>query len=428
MSFYSLQRRLESTKRRIRILSSLRRLVGLSEKENITDKQWSVLESKLFSVQEPLLTRIKTAERKYVTVSKFASTSYNMNIVLGEIELDLSKAIIFFDTYLDILSQRRLPLLGRMLGGCDVIAWDALNKNHPALAIMEFPIVFCDRGFGASIIREGITFPGNIINPIPLLQIPYSRLGAKYDLTSIIHEAGHEAMVRLGLNHTLPKVIRTSLYHAGAPQNICSMFALWTSEIGPDFWGFCSSGTAQTSSVKEIFSLPPDNVFQISWGDPHPPVYIRILLSIEWCRKQWGRGEWDYWEKEWDTLYPIKNTSIENAKILDKCRKYIPLVTKTLFKTRFSTLNGKTIPDLFDMSSIAPSRIASIANTLQSGRLNLKGISPCIQLAVFRFIRDNMNFSEDFIDRIMTEWLVMLGARRLMFEVGPSRKKIINSK
>jgi hypothetical protein len=397
--------------------------VDLSEKENITNKQWSVLESKLFSIQEPLLARLKAAERKYMTVSNFVSSFYNMNIVLGEIELELSKAIIFFDTYLDILSQRRLPLLGRMLGGCDVIARDALNKYHPALAIMEFPIVFCDRGFGASIIREGITFPGNIINPIPLLQIPYSRLGAKYDLTSIIHEAGHEAMMRLGLNHSLPKVIRAGLYHAGAPSNICSLFALWMSEIGPDFWGFCNSGSAQTSSVKEIFSLPPDHVFQISWGDPHPPVYIRILLSIDWCRQQWGRGEWDYWEKEWERLYPIKNTSKENAKILDTCRSYIAIVTKILFRSRFTTLGGKTIPDLFDMLSIAPWRISSIANTLKLGRLNLKGLNPCIQLAVFRYIRDNMNFSEDFIDRIMTEWLVKLADTRLMLEVGPSRNR-----
>lgn len=136
-----------------------------------------------------------------------------------------------------------------------------------------------------------------------------------------------------------------------------------------------------------------------------------------------GQGEWDYWEKEWDTLYPIKNTSRENAKILDTCRRYISIVTKILFRNKFSTLNGKTIPDLFDMSSIAPSKISLIANTLKSGRLNLIGINPCIQLAVFRFIRDNMNFSEDFIDRIMTEWLVKLADRRLMLEVSPIRKR-----
>jgi hypothetical protein len=79
-----------------------------------------------------------------------------LNSVLGHIELELTKAVTFFDTFLDMLTQRLVPRLGALLAGCDILALDALGKEHAALRIIEPPLVFCDRGFGASILREGI--------------------------------------------------------------------------------------------------------------------------------------------------------------------------------------------------------------------------------------------------------------------------------
>ena len=207
----NLQKRYESTSRRIKILSSLRSVVNLSEKENILDRQWSAIETQLFSIQGQLMSRLKSSGKSYLSNLHKSGAASELNHILGKIDLDLSTAIIFFDTYLDVLSQRKITELGRILAGCDVIAWDALNKDHPALFIIEPPIVFCDRGFGASIIREGAWFPGNIRNPVPLLQIPYSRLSSKHELTSIIHEAGHEVMTRLDLVRILPVALKAGL-------------------------------------------------------------------------------------------------------------------------------------------------------------------------------------------------------------------------
>jgi hypothetical protein len=219
-------------------------------------------------------------------------------------------------------------------------------------------------------------------------------------------------MVRLGLVSALPKIFRLVLTRAGAPDTIKELFTLWTSEIGPDFWTFCAGGIAQSASIKEILALPSNHVFRISWVDPHPPPYLRVLLCFEWCRQVWGRGDWDNWEKEWIELYPLEDVPIETQKLLKKSMEYLSLVSRALLNTKFRVLNRKTIPDLFNLPALAPAELKKIAMTADSGALNLKGLSPCAQLAVFRLVRERGKLKEEVIDRIMTRWLIKLGEKR----------------
>lgn len=66
------------------------------------------------------------------------------------------------------------------------------------------------------------------------------------------------------------------------------------------------------------------------------------------------------------------------------------------------------------MSKLAPENIERIVRTSESGTLNLKGLRPCAQLAVFRLIRNKKKYSEEVIDKVMTDWLIRLGqARRI---------------
>lgn len=409
---HSLAQRVESLGIRIETLSSLKALVNLPADHDIRKRQWKVIESQLKVVEARLLSRLKRGGRAYLPQINKQIAARKLNNLLGEIELEMSKAFTFFDTYMDVLTQRHTPELGRLLAGCDMLALDALKKDHPALAIIEPPLVYCDRGFGASTLREGVMLPDHIPNPIPLIQIPYSKLKEKYNLTSILHEAGHEAMVRLGLTSTLPKVLRHALEREGASDAIKDLFSLWTSEIGPDFWTFCASGLAQAAGIKEILALPPGHVFRISWTDPHPPPYLRVLLSFEWCRQVWGRGDWDNWEKEWLELYPLKDAPVETERLFKQARSYLPAISRAFLYTKFRVLNRKAIPDLFNLSALTPSDLQRIAKTASSGALNLKGLSPCTQLAVFRIIRDQGKITEEEIDRIMTMWLIKLGEKR----------------
>lgn len=407
----SFERRVDSARLRIADLLALRQLVGLSRESDISSRQWAALERQLRAAEARLNGRLRRATDQHLAHTSDIRAARSLNAALGDIELELSRTYTFFDTYMDALTQRYSRRLGPLLAGCDVLAWDAMGKDHPALRIVEPPLVFCDRGFGASIIRESVRMPDGTPNPIPLIQIPYSRLKEKCNLTSVLHEVGHQALMRLGLVTTLPNVLRGALGRAGVSSVTRDMFALWSSEIGPDFWTFCTSGMAAAAGLREILALPPSHVFRVSWTDPHPPPFARVLLGFEFCRYQWGRGDWDEWEREWRALYPLDMAPRVERKVLVEAVAHLPLVAKTLFTTRFKTLDGRRLPELFRLSDLSPPALARLAAGVRSGTLRLAGVSPATQLAVFRFIRERTRVSDATLDRIMSRWLTRLGRR-----------------
>lgn len=406
---HNFRSRIESLGLRIESLSTLRKSVALPAPHDISERQWFVLESELKAVELRLLRRLKRISKTYLPQLHETAAAQILNSGLGEIELEMSKAFAFFDTYADLLTQRLMPEIGQLLAGCDVLARDALGKNHPALTIIEPALVYCDRGFGASTLREGVNLPGRGRNPMPLIQIPYSRLKEKCNLTSIFHEAGHEAMVRLNLVGTLPKAFSEALEKAGASGVVRDSFALWSSEIGPDFWAFCACGMAQSATIREILALPPAQVFHISWGDPHPPPFLRALLTFDWCRQVWGDGVWDDWEKSWRALYPLRGIAPETGELLKKMTEFIPVIGRVLLNAKFRSLNGKTIPELFDFAAIAPAALKKAAQTSANGKINLKGFAPAVQLCAFRLFKEEKRIPAEKLDRIMTKWLLKLG-------------------
>lgn len=296
-----------------------------------------------------------------------------------------------------------------MLAGCDRLAWESIHRDHPALAIVEPPLVYCDRGFGASTLREGARLRDGTANPLPLIQIPYSRLSEKCNLTSIFHEVGHEAMVRLGLVSSLPRALRSALEQAGAPAIIRDFFALWSFEIGPDYWAFGTSGLAAAGAMREILGLPPAEAFRISGGDPHPPPDLRVLLLTECCRQQWGSGIWDDWERNWRELYPISEAT-GAREVLRECRERLPLVARVLRTTRYRVLGGRCLPELFQLGALHPARLLPHAADPESP--GFRALSPAAQLAVFRLIKERGSLSETELDRVMTLWLSRLPSRR----------------
>ena len=407
---YDFPRRIESVRLRLSSLDSLRALVALKPEYDLTDRQWAALQSQLAAEKTHLLSKLKNGARKYLPMAKDPKSARSLNALLGEVELEMSRAFVLFDTYADVLTQRHSPEIGPLLAGCDALAQDALNKDNPALSLIEPPVVYCDRGFGASTLREGVLFPNRIPNPLPLIQIPYSRLKEKHNLTSILHEAGHEAMVRLNLVKTLPMAFSQALEKAGAPDDIRELFALWTSEIGPDFWTFCCSGMAQPGTLKEILALPSSHVFRVSWTDPHPPPYLRVLLSIECCRQVWGIGMWDRWEKDWRELYPMEEAHREEEKILSDSAKFLPVIARTLLYTKFKVLEGRAITSLFSLAEMAPGNLEMAVEDLRLEKLKMD--SPCKQLSAFRFLRERFAIDESSLDEMMKRWLVKIGGKK----------------
>jgi hypothetical protein len=404
-----LRRRIQSIQYQIESLAGLRRLVMLPPGATITKRQWAVIEPQLGASSERLSARLRRASDVLLPNIGARRAARELNGALGQIELDMCRAFTFFDTYMDVLTQRHSPELGPILAGCDVLALEAMRRDHPALALIEPPLVYCERGVGAAIARESVPFPDGSSNPMPLIQIPYARMSEKYNLTSLLHEAGHQALHRLQLVDKLSKLVAVALTESGASTTLAGLFALWMSEIGPDFWAFGLTGFAEAAAAQELFAMPASQALRIAGGDPHPPPYIRVLLCFDWCSRAWGRGMWDDREREWLEMYPLTGVPSETRQLLEEARRYVPVVGKALFAANFRVLGGRRLLDLLDLPAVAPARLQEIA---RARVVDLKGLSPCAQLAAFRMIREGRQVAEDRLDALMTEWLTGLGKER----------------
>lgn len=175
ISHNELYRRFISVSNKVKMLSSLRRSAALPADYDIAESQWSAIESPLFAIEAKLRTCLKKEGREHLRLIHQAEAKRALTMVLGKMELELSNAFIYFDTFVDLLSQRHLPEMGLLLGGCDVLAWDALRKDHPALSLIEKPLVSFNRGFGASILREGVPLPDARRIPLQPFKSPIPR-------------------------------------------------------------------------------------------------------------------------------------------------------------------------------------------------------------------------------------------------------------
>ena len=400
--------KIDSLRARIELLTSLQDVVTVNGQLNLNPQQWEPINRQLNAIAHKLLTRLNQAADKYVAGSARVTDQSAFADVLGEIEIDLSQAYSFYDTFMDILTQRTSPVLGPLLSGCDVIAADGLKHVHLAETTRS-PIVYCDRGFGASILREGVSLTGTL-NPIAFIAIPYSRLAEKYNLISIYHEVGHQALVKLSLVEVFQEVFRQSAENAGANKIVQGLFSNWSKEIIPDFWAFGHTGMAQTSSMKDVLFVPNAMAFTISPYQVHPPSYLRFLISVEWCRFMWGKGDWDDWAEDWESQYSLSKTDSTTQDLIRQAKKILPQIAQATITTKFKRLNNKPISSLFDWEALNPYNLNQKSKLISSP--SFCRLPTGIQLAIFRLKRDRDKTPIDILNKTMKQWLTNLPKRK----------------
>lgn len=401
-SFFLLK--IESLRTRARLLPKLRQTLALPPERDIRQEQWEVLENQLASVANRILHQLRMYTDQHLSDRNEPKTRLALIERLGEIELELSQAYNFYDTFMDLLTQRLSEPIGSLLRGCDTIAEDGLRRGFLA-DITVPPLVFCDRGFGASTLREGVNLQRNVPNPIPFIAIPYARIAEKYNLISIYHEVGHQTLTKLNLVPLLQQVFEESAGKAGANDLLRSLFANWSKELGPDFWAFCLTGMAQTCSIRDVLVLPGPMMFQISAYQQHPPAYLRFLASVEWCRQLWGKGDWDTWEAEWTDLYPLKNLDANTREAVEAARRLLPAMARAMLNTRYRKLDNKPLSSLFTLDDLEPGRLKSLASAEAVTSAGFRQKPLGVQLAAFRLLREKRSMKQPEIDQIMSQWL-----------------------
>ena len=396
--------KIESLRTRARLLTRLRKMVGLKPHQDIAAVQWEVLNTQLATVSNKIRQQLRIYTDHYWSEQYNPEMRQKLINHLGELEMELTTAYTFYDTFMDILTQRLSDDIGPLLRGCDAIAADALQRSFLADTTIP-PLVYCDRGFGASTLREGVHLSKYIANPIPFISIPYSRINEKYNLISINHEVGHQALIKLNMVSLWQQVFAEALKNANAAPVIQDLYANWSKEIVPDFWAFCLSGMAQTCSIRDVLVLPTPMMFSISTLQPHPPSYLRFLISIACCRQMWGQGDWDDWEAEWETLYPLSAVEPTTRQLIEAAKSYVPLVAKTLLQTKFKKLNHKPLTSLFDLDTLTPKTLKKYADTEGVLSADFRQLSIGAQLGVFRLMREKRHIKQAEIDTLMDAWL-----------------------
>ena len=400
--------KIESLRMRARLLTGLRQTLGLKPQQDIRRVQWNILESQLAAESNRIQQRLRLVADQYMSESQNVQVRAVFMHQLGEIELELNRSYTFYDTYMDILTQRLSEHIGPQLRGCDAIAADGLRKGFLADITMP-PLVYCDRGFGASTLREGVRLSNQPPNPLPFIAIPYARIDEKYNLISIYHEVGHQALVKLNLVPVLQQVFQDAMQKAGATPLLRQLFGNWSKELGPDFWAFAHTGMAQTASIRDVLVLPQPMMFQVAPYHPHPPAYLRFLASVAWCRHLWGKGQWDDWEAEWVDSFPIPKQDKSMREAILSARKLLPVAARAMLNTRFKKLNGKPLLSLFDVNTIAPRALEALATEQQVSDPGFKKQPIGVQLAAFRLLRDNRGMRLAPLNQLMHQWLIRLG-------------------
>jgi hypothetical protein len=120
---------------------------------------------------------------------------------------------------------------------------------------------------------------------------------------------------------------------------------------------------------------------------------------------------WDDWERDWLDAYPLDAVPIESRRLLIEARRFVPVIGQSLFDARFKVLDGRKLLDLLDLNAVSPARLEQLAGA-PNKVVDLKGLTPCAQLAAFRMIREWRRIPEDRLDRLMTDWLIKLGRER----------------
>jgi len=389
---------------RAKALTNLRENVALPPERDLKKEQWDALQGQLTSVSNSLLQRLRTYTDRFLADRENPAVKRQLVEFLGRLELEVTQSFTFYDTYMDLLTQRLSKPIGDMLRGCDAIAYDGIQRGFLAEITLP-PIVYCERGFGASTLRESINILPNVPNPMQFIAIPYSRMVEKYNLISIYHEVGHQALVKLNFVKLFEKVFDEQLARAGASDLLRSLFINWSKELGPDFWAFCLTGMAQTCSLRDILFLPQKHITCINTSQQHPPAYVRFLVSVHWCRHLWGKGDWDSWEAEWKEQFPVKNLDKITRELIFNIERFLPKIAKIFCDTKYKKLGNKPLSSLFSLQDLSPNALKAMANEKAITTPAFKAKPIGFQLAVFRLMREDRQNKQSYLDKTMRDWL-----------------------
>ena len=263
------------------------------------------------------------------------------------------------DFFEDALTTRAAPEMGALLRACDHIATRSMAEALTPLG-RQVPaaLTYLDAGLGASVLKAGLRlWDGTAENPVAAIKVTRHNLLRP---TSIIHEAGHQVAHMLGWNDEL----RAALLAASSDRRASESYASWATEIAADAFSFVHTGYASVAALHDVIDGPDEAVFQYLPTDPHPVGYLRLLLTVEWCRISYGEGAWDALAATWTAHHPLERVPDGLREFLAGCVAALPRMAAVVLRGRYAAFHGGALTSVVDPQRVSPAALAQLEQSL----------------------------------------------------------------
>jgi hypothetical protein len=278
-----------------------------------------------------------------------------------------------WDFYFELFGQRQSRFAPWLLA-CDRIALDCYQvaflhtgdaKPIPAPA----PFCYLRTGFAPATFRRAIPLRrlGQLLNPFPLVQLPYHRLVNPWTLGAVLHEIGHNLHNDLGLARAVPRAVATALTDAGLPTQVAATWTRWNRESFADLVGLLLGGPRIVGSLFDVIGRSPQVAFGYLPNKPHPTPYLRGLLNLELVRRMGFTGEADRYATLWRRLYPEPSGKGIPAPLLRTASSAVPLFVDAVCYRPFAELGGRTLAEVLPFGAKEHHIVRQAAERLATG-------------------------------------------------------------
>jgi hypothetical protein len=270
-----------------------------------------------------------------------------------------TRAETSIDFFADALATRASPEMGELLRACDHIATRSMAEGLAPLG-RQTPaaLTYIDSGLGASVLKAGLRlWDGTAENPVAAIKVVRHNLLRP---TSVIHEAGHQVAHMLGWNDELAG----ALHRIATSARVGTTFAAWASEIAADAYAFVHTGFASVAALHDVIDGPDATVFQFLPTDPHPIGYLRLLMTVEWCRMSYGMGPWDGMAATWTADHPLFRAPDDLRDFFEESVAALPRVATVVLQRRYRAFGGRPITAIVDPQRVAPAALERLERKL----------------------------------------------------------------
>jgi hypothetical protein len=278
-----------------------------------------------------------------------------------------------WDFYFELFGQRQTRFAPWLLA-CDRIALDCYQVaflRTGAAKPIPTPAPFCymRTGFAPATFRRAIPLRrlGRLLNPFPLVQLPYHRLVNPWTLGAVLHEISHNLQNDLGLARAVPEAIARRLLGAGLPRSVVSVWTRWNRESFADLSGLLLGGPGIVGSLFDVIGRGPGTVLTYDPRGPHPTPYLRAHLNIELLRRMGFVDAAERYGRLWAGLYPDPRAGTIPRPMLESSPTVIPIFVDTVCYRPFPALGGKRLADVLPFGHKEQQIVSQAAERLAAG-------------------------------------------------------------